>query len=794
MFKPLKQLLAALVLMTGWSAVCAAERSMPVDLYIAPGGSDEGNGSREQPYRTLGRVQAEVRGHPDRGRVPVTIHLGEGVYRLSETLVFTAEDGGSESAPVTYAAETEGSAVISGGIQLETEWKPWKEGVFVARAPAGLVIDELFVNGRRQLMARYPNHDPKVLPYNGWAADAFSTERAANWSDPAGGYIHAMHASRWGGYHYRITGKNEDGSVAYEGGWQNNRQMGMHAKYRFVENIFEELDAPGEWYHDAKANQLYFYPPEGIDLDRAVIETSRLRHLVEFRGSPDHPTRHLRLEGITFRHAARSFMETREPLLRSDWTIYRGGAVVFDGAEDCALVDCEFDQVGGNAVFVNNYNRRIAVRGTRIHGSGASGVCFVGDPDSVRNPLFEYNQRQSYKEIDTTPGPRTDNYPADCVVEDCLINDIGLVEKQAAGVQVSMAKGITVRHCSIYDVGRAGINISEGTFGGHLVEFCDVFDTVRETGDHGSFNSWGRDRFWGLKDVPPGELPELALLDVEKNIIRNSRWRCDHGWDVDLDDGSSNYEIYNNLFLSGGLKLREGFHRKVYNNIAVNNSLHPHVWYEDSRDEVTGNIWMGQYRPARMNHWGKEVDRNFFTSEAYLNNTRQLGCDAHSLAGDPLFVDPPSGDYRIRPGSPALEIGFKNFPMDQFGVQKPGLKAIARTPQLPVPNLSSVVEVRKVAPVKWMGARLRELSGEEFSAFGVSQEVGGLQVLKVPADSITGLAIGDVVQKVNGQNVASNESFLRMIEALPEGDPVELMVVRHQNPLSITTRNLTGME
>ncbi len=70
---------------------------------------------------------------------------------------------------------------------------------------------------------------------------------------------------------------------------------------------------------------------------------------------------------------------------------------------------------------------------------------------------------------------------------------------------------------------------------------------------------------------------------VKPNIIRNSRWRCDHGWDVDLDDGSSNYEIYNNLFLNGGLKLREGFHRRVWNNITVNNALHPHVWYDEQR-------------------------------------------------------------------------------------------------------------------------------------------------------------------------------------------------------------------
>ena len=82
-----------------------------------------------------------------------------------------------------------------------------------------------------------------------------------------------------------------------------------------------------------------------------------------------------------------------------------------------------------------------------------------------------------------------------------------------------MAMNITVSHCSIYDMPRAGINIGDGCWGGHVIEFCDVFDTVLETGDHGSFNSWGRDRFWGLKDmdlntITLGENKNLPLLDV----------------------------------------------------------------------------------------------------------------------------------------------------------------------------------------------------------------------------------------------------------------------------------------
>ena len=144
-----------------------------------------------------------------------------------------------------------------------------------------------------------------------------------------------------------------------------------------------------------------------------------------------------------------------------------------------------------------------------------------------------------------------------------MITRSGRFEKQTAPVQIAMAQGITVRHCSIYDVPRAGINIGDGCWGGHLIEFCDVFDTVLETDDHGSFNSWGRDRYWRPAREPVEKEvaadPKLPFLDVvRQSVLRNNRWRCEHGWDVDLDDGSSHYAIYNNLFLSGGLKLREG--------------------------------------------------------------------------------------------------------------------------------------------------------------------------------------------------------------------------------------------
>ena len=390
-------------------------------------------------------------------------------------------------------------------------------------------------------------------------------------------------------------------------------------------------------------------------------------------------------------------MDNKEPLLRSDWTIYRGGAVLFAGCEDCALEDCTLEQLGGNAVFVNDYNRRVTVRGCHITEVGANGVAFVGDPEAVRNPLFEYGQRQSLKDIDRTPGPKSDNYPADCLVEDCLIHRTGRVEKQTAPVEIAMSRSITVRHCSIYDVPRAGINIGDGCWGGHVIEFCDVFDTVKETGDHGSFNSWGRDRYWGLDGVDLNDiadddkLRDLPVLDAVKPIVlRNNRWRCDHGWDIDLDDGSTNYHIYNNLCLHGGIKLREGFRRVCENNVMVDNSLHPHVWFGDSGDVFRRNIVFAPYRPIGMPQpWGKECDFNLLhhAGQKVPQPARQLqkqsGRDEHSLEADALFLDPKHGDYRVAADSPALKLGFENFPMDQFGVRKPDLKKIARTPPLP---------------------------------------------------------------------------------------------------------------
>jgi hypothetical protein len=774
------------------ACLCSAQ-----PYFVSPAGDDANPGTLKKPFATLQRAQQAAR--QKRGDV----FLRGGTHYLPETLVFTAQDSGTKDAPVVFQNYQGEKAVISGGVRLDhLDWQPYTNGIVQAQVPADLQTEEIFVNGERQILARYPDFNPKAQYFDGFTSGADIKRRSARWADPAGGYLHAMHPALWGDFTWLFTGKDTNGTLTKVGGWQNNRGGGINQDIQFVENIFEELDSPGEWFLNSKTHTLYFYPPVGLDLKNAVVEATRLRTLVEFRGDEAHPVKWITVRGMIFRQAARTVMDTKEPLVRTDWAIYRGGAIFFNGAEDCALEDSFIDQVGGNAVFVNNYNRRVTVRGTQIAKAGASGICFVGDPQAARSPLFNYNRVQPLDQIDRTPGPKSDNYPADCLVDDCLIHLTGRVEKQTAGVEIDLAQGITVRHCSIYDMPRSGINIGDGCWGGHVIEFCDIFDTVKETGDHGSFNSWGRDRFWrsniGEVNAWVRQVPDLPKLDaVKPNVLANNRWRCDHGWDIDLDDGSSFYIITNNLCLHGGIKNREGFGRVVENNIMVDNSYNPHVWFAECGDIFLHNIVWTDYLPANMHRppWGADMDYNLVQNFSSTTNApaarlqQQSGRDEHSIVADAQFIDPAHGDYRVKDGSPALALGFVNFPMNQFGVQKPELKAIARVPQLPQPKMpAAAITARDTTPATWLGASVRNIADEgEMSAFGLPG-VTGVLVLEVPAESAlakAGLRKNDVILSVNGAKTADTGAWLKQMSALPAEKSVKLGVSRDQKGMVV---------
>ena len=338
----------SLIAMAVVASTCAAHTS---EFVVAPDGDDTNPGTWQKPFATLARARDAVRSLDKHDGELTTVTLRGGVYYLDETFLLEASDSGSPARPVVYRASPGERPVLSGGVLLKLEWEPDHDGVMRARLPDHLLdIDQLFVEGVRCPLARYPNYDSDAQCFGGTSADAVAPERVKSWGDPVGGYLHALHQSRWGSKHYRIAGATAEGNLTLHGGWQENRgggfdefyRGGFHRELLFVENIREELDAPGEWFIDAGTKTLYLNPLPGVDLTRAKIVGARHLELVLLRGTVDRPVRWVTFEGIDFRHTKRVFMEPYERLLRGDWFIARIAAVRFEGSRGLRGAQLQF--------------------------------------------------------------------------------------------------------------------------------------------------------------------------------------------------------------------------------------------------------------------------------------------------------------------------------------------------------------------------------------------------------------------------------------------------------------------
>jgi len=153
-----------------------------------------------------------------------------------------------------------------------------------------------------------------------------------------------------------------------------------------------------------------------------------------------------------------------------------------------------------------------------------------------------------------------------------------------------------------------------------------------------------------------------------------------------------------------------------------------------------------------------------------LKQWQKKGFDKHSVFADPLFVDADNGNYHVKPQSPALQLGFKNFDINKFGVIKPAFQfEVSKESRhfKPAPTEAEPVSTRSPDLVSWLGATVKNLIGEaEKSAAGLGAETGILFV-EVPADSEaakSGFQTGDVLLKMAGEPVHSIRNFNRILK------------------------------
>ncbi len=762
------------------------------DIYVSPTGKDGAAGTLAAPLATLTAAR-DMADQVKVGNTPVNVYLRGGTYYLNAPVTFGESNSGTATAPIVYAAYPGEKPVISGGIKVTSSWSAYQGSIMVTTIAQNLKVDQLFLNGTRQVLARYPNFTTQQVILDGSTTTANVQARVSRWANPGEGpgYLRGLHSADWGGNSYIITGKNGT-TLTTKWCGDNNRGNQIDPNHELAENIFEELDTAGEWFYRKTTGQLFFWPPSGTNLGSSTVELASLDQLLQFTGSANGSAtsvKYIQLNGLTFTQAYRTlFSKPYETVLKSDWAIARAGAIFMQNAENITIENCLFDQVGGNGIFMSGYNRNHVIYNNVFNDGGASCVCLFGLTSAVRCP----NSWSSTPTCtDKTPGPVdpvNGEFPAYVRVDNNMMNHFGRFEKQPAGIALSATECDTLVHNTVHDCPRAGICMCDGCWGGHYIAYNWVYNDVLETGDHGPINAWGRDR----NERNENDTTLTTLDNWKQTVIKNNRFETtSNNFGIDLDDQASNYLQVNNLIMSGGLKVQWNRYNTYLNNILVNNAQVQitGVWW-GSNDYLARNIftngspyWCNFFSPIAsailiadtIRSHIRMLDSNLLASGVTsisteqgnlpLTQWQQAGLDAHSKLGDPMFVNVnqtwpnygPKGNYQVQTGSPALSLGFQNFPMDSFGVMPPPPVGTISVPDRP--NQAALAEAIGVryhdgrllvtrdgeytVTITTVGGRLlQRFSGKGSSAFALNvRKVGrGVYFATVRAknESVTG--------------------------------------------------------
>lgn len=367
-----------------------------------------------------------------------------------------------------------------------------------------------------------------------------------SWQNPSTGVVQAFHCRHWGGWQFAVDGRNEvTNTITWSyGGFQEARGC-LTGKEWYVENIFEELDAPGEWFYNETEQRLYLFPNDTEGVPLSGFGTA-LQQLLNIQGSMDYPVYNVTIMNVTFMYTEPTFLESHEVPSAGDWAIHRNGAVFVEGLDGFTIQQCLFDSPGGNGLVLSNYIRNAIIEANEFRYSGDSSIIVVG----------------SSQLIDGTDG----NQPRGTKVISNLIHESGVWGKQTSPYMQSVACQTELTGNVFFNGPRAGINFNDGFGGGNVLENNLLFNFVRETSDHGVFNSWDRQPY--LTKVQDGHTPSLlpATSYIRKNFIINNYHSA---WPLDHDDGSCYYEDTYNFLVYGGYKNYLGHSKTVMYNTYV---------------------------------------------------------------------------------------------------------------------------------------------------------------------------------------------------------------------------------
>ncbi|MCX5660302.1 MAG: right-handed parallel beta-helix repeat-containing protein [Planctomycetota bacterium] len=555
-----------------------ATRPAAVNLFVSPAGDDANAGDEAHPFASLEQARDTARrirqAQPD---AAMNIWLLAGIHRRTHSFVLDAADSGIPSAPVTYGARPGQAVRLSGGQPLDRAWfTPTHDSAILSRIvdPAartqimqvdlkahgvadlgeirrrgyskndlgGTPPPQLYVNGRRMILARWPNPNdqqpgltnPFVKPRRGVVTRAAiidpgpkfgepgyadrgpiykcAFDRPQHWSKADDIWLDGIFNASWEWSYNRVARIDP---VAKAIAMRYGECMGVADTYSgdffFAENLIEELDRPGEYWIDRATGILYLFPPADFDKPGVGIELTALSEPMLSLAKASH---------VAFRGLALAFG--------------RGMAAQVAEGEGITFDQCDIRHFAAGGVALKG--KALGLRACRLQGIGGTAVALAGgDPLTLE--------------------------PGGCFVEDCEILDTGWYHRVYHPAIAFSGVGQRASHNRIQGHPHMGLRVAGND---QLVEANDIGEVCSEFSDMGAIY------------VYTGSDPYMRGNIIRGNYIHDlGRFPMQNG--VYPDNATMGVLIERNLFARIG-----GGPGASSNSRAVNNNSGAHILTRDN--------------------------------------------------------------------------------------------------------------------------------------------------------------------------------------------------------------------